>query len=77
MSGGSPRLRWQGNGALSIEDGIPVDAREALATHGYEVRPVSGWTATFGGAQAVLIDPETGWKRAGADRRREGWALAY
>ena len=73
----APRLRRQGNGALSIEDRIPVNTREALAARGYEVRPVSGWTATFGGAQAVLIDPETGWKRAGADRRREGWALAY
>ena len=73
----APRLRRYGNGVLSIEDRIPAGVREALVSRGYAVRPAVGWTAEFGGAQAVLIDPETGAKRAGADRRREGWALAY
>ena len=73
----APRLRRYDDGRLSIEDGVSSGVRDALATRGYQVRPVSGWTAEFGGAQAVLIDPETGAKRAGADRRREGWALAY
>ena len=44
---------------------------------GYTVLPRSGWTAEFGGAQAILIDLITGSKRTGADRRREGWSLAY
>ena len=73
----APRLRRYGSGVLSLEDRVSLETRDALVTRGYDVRPVTGWTAEFGGAQAVLIDPETGAKRAGADRRREGWALAY
>jgi hypothetical protein len=41
------------------------------------VHPRSGLTAEFGGAQAVLVDQISGRRRAGADRRREGWAVAY
>lgn len=73
----APRLRWYASGTLAIEDRVPVAVRQALAARGYRVRPRHGWTAEFGGAQAILIDPASGAKRAGADRRREGWALAY
>lgn len=73
----APRLRRYANGSLSIEDRVPANARNALGARGYDVRTRAGWTAEFGGAQAVLIDPTTGAKWAGADRRREGWALAY
>lgn len=73
----APRLRWYASGTLAIEDRVPVAVREALEARGYTVRPRHGWTAELGGAQAILIDPASGTKRAGADRRREGWALAY
>lgn len=73
----APRLRWYRGGRLAIEDRVPADVLDALKGRGYEVQPRAGWTAEFGGAQAVLIDPETGTKRAGADRRREAWAMAY
>ena len=73
----APRIRWYRGGRLSVEDRISTDVRRRLASRGYEVQPRTGWTAEFGGAQAVLIDPATNEKWAGADRRREGWALAY
>jgi gamma-glutamyltranspeptidase/glutathione hydrolase len=73
----APRLRRYGNGRLAIEDRVPAEVRDTLVSRGYDVRLVAGWTEEFGGAQAVLIEPGTGAKRAGADRRREGWALAY
>jgi gamma-glutamyltranspeptidase/glutathione hydrolase len=73
----APRMRRMENGTLAIEDRIPAPVVQALERRGYRVRTVAGWTATFGGAQAVLIDPTTGEKRAGADRRREAYALAY
>jgi len=73
----APRMRRMADGTLALEDRIPADAIEALQARGYHVSVRTGWTATFGGAQAVLIDPKTGAKRAGADRRREGYALAY
>jgi gamma-glutamyltranspeptidase/glutathione hydrolase len=73
----APRLRRLESGTLAIEDRIPATVIRALEARGYRVSVRSGLTATFGGAQAVLIDPETGEKRAGADRRREAFALAY
>ncbi len=73
----APRIRRLPDGSLAIEDRVAQDVRDALAARGYVVYARTGWTAEFGGAQAILIDGETGMKRAGADRRREGWALAY
>ena len=73
----APRLRRLPNGRLAIEDRVAADVLAALSERGYVVLPRSGWTAEFGGAGAILIDPETGTKRAGADRRREAWSLAH
>ena len=73
----APRLRRRGDGSLAIEDRVPQEVRDALEARGYTVHARSGWTAEFGGAQAVLIDQIAGRRRAGADRRREGWAVAY
>ncbi|MCH8254380.1 MAG: gamma-glutamyltransferase [Gemmatimonadetes bacterium] len=73
----APRLRRLPDGSLAIEDRVPAEVLAALGARGYNVLPRSGWTAEFGGAQIISIDPETGAKRAGADRRREGWSLAY
>ncbi len=73
----APRLRRLRDGSLAIEDRVPQEVRDALEARGYTVHARSGWTAEFGGAQAVLIDQIAGRRFAGADRRREGWAVAY
>ncbi len=71
----APRIRRHPDGSLAIEDRIAEEVRSALAARGYEVLAREGWTAEFGGAQAILFDG--GLLRAGADRRREAWAMAY
>ncbi len=73
----APRLRRLNDGSLSIEEAVPQEVRDALEARGYTVHTRSGLTAEFGGAQAVLVDQISGRRRAGADRRREGWAVAY
>ena len=73
----APRLRRLRDGSLAVEDRVPQEVRDALEARGYTVHSRSGWTAEFGGAQAVLVDQIAGRRRAGADRRREGWAVAY
>ncbi|HCE02758.1 MAG TPA: gamma-glutamyltransferase [Acidobacteria bacterium] len=73
----APRLRRLNDGSLAIEAAVPQEVRDALAARGYTVHARSGLTAEFGGAQAVLVDQISGRRRAGADRRREGWAVAY
>jgi gamma-glutamyltranspeptidase / glutathione hydrolase len=71
----APRLRRLPDGRLAIEDRVPETVRTELSARGFEVLSRTGWTAEFGGAQAVLIGRGMAEHRAGADRRREGWAL--
>ncbi len=73
----APRIRRYSGGRLAVEDRIASNVRSALTTRGYTVLPRSGWTAEFGGAQAILIDREAGELLVGSDRRREAYGAAY
>ncbi|MBI4540368.1 MAG: gamma-glutamyltransferase [Gemmatimonadetes bacterium] len=73
----APRFRSYGGRRLDIEDRIPVEVRRSLAERGHELRVVSGWTATFGGAQMIYVHPESGVLIVAADPRREAYAVAY
>lgn len=71
------RFRSYGGRSLSVEDRIPPDVRGELEALGHDVRVIEGWTATFGGAQMILVDPVSGSLTVAADPRREAYALAY
>ncbi len=73
----APRYIHNRGVRISVESRVPMDVRAELERRGHEVRAIDGWSATFGGAQVILVDPRTGVLRAGADPRREGYALAY
>lgn len=73
----APRFRSYPGLAVAVEDRVDADARAALAALGHEVQVVHGWTATFGGAQMIVVDQENGTLAAAADPRREAYALAY
>jgi gamma-glutamyltranspeptidase/glutathione hydrolase len=73
----APRFRGYPGLAVSIEDGVPLEARRALERLGHELAVVSGWTATFGGAQMILVDAGTGTLVVASDPRREAYGLAY
>ena len=73
----APRFRSYGGLAVAIEDRVDADVLAALEALGHEVQVVHGWTATFGGAQMIVIDHEHGTLTAAADPRREAYALAY
>ena len=61
-----------------IESRIPESVREELRAMGYTRIDVRGdYDLYFGGAQAILIDPETGEMRGAADPRRAGGVVAY
>jgi gamma-glutamyltranspeptidase/glutathione hydrolase len=72
-----PRYRTGSGLQLSLEDRIASEVIRDLEARGHEVRVISGWTATFGGAQMIRFDPTTGTLVAAADPRREAYALAY
>jgi gamma-glutamyltranspeptidase/glutathione hydrolase len=72
----APRYRSQGGMSVSIEDRIPATVRAELQARGHDLRVVQGWTATFGGAQMIRVEP-SGTRTAAAGPRREAYAIAY
>ncbi|HXT68925.1 MAG TPA: gamma-glutamyltransferase family protein [Vicinamibacterales bacterium] len=61
---------------LDLEGGIPADVLAALKARGHDVRMVPA-VSISGCATAVMIDPRTGNRIAGADPRRDCYAWAY
>lgn len=73
----APRFRSSGGRAVSIEDRVAPGVLAELEALGHELRVIEGWTATFGGAQMIYVEPGSGTFAAAADPRREAYALAY
>ncbi|MCU0617283.1 MAG: gamma-glutamyltransferase [Gemmatimonadaceae bacterium] len=71
----APRFIHDSGVRSQIEDRVAPDVLDALRARGHRIDAVSGWTATFGGVQVILIDPVSGARRTGADPRREAYAL--
>ena len=61
---------------LDLETGISADVIAALKARGHDVRVVPP-VSISGCATAVMIDPRTGSRIAGADPRRDCYAFAY
>jgi gamma-glutamyltranspeptidase/glutathione hydrolase len=72
-AGEAARFRHAGM-AVSLESGIPMDVRSALAARGHRLRTVRG---IYGGFQGILIDPATGVLMGGSDPRKDGLAIGY
>jgi gamma-glutamyltranspeptidase/glutathione hydrolase len=58
-----------------MEDGFAPDLVEALRAKGHKISVVDRWS--FGSAKVIVRDAATGTWMAGADPRREGYALAW
>jgi gamma-glutamyltranspeptidase / glutathione hydrolase len=60
---------------LEYEPGaLSVRTADALSAMGYSLRQIPQW----GSAQVVTVDPQTGWRYGGSDRRRpNGAAIGY
>jgi len=72
----APRFRSYNSLRVDLEDRIPADVLSALSGRGHEPRIVHGWTATFGGAQMIRVEP-SGTLTVAADPRREAYGMAY
>ena len=73
----APRFRSNSGVNLSVEHRLPRSVREQLAALGHDIRVVEGWTATFGGAQMIRVDPAHGTLVVASDPRREAYGLAW
>ncbi|NET39614.1 MAG: gamma-glutamyltransferase [Cyanothece sp. SIO1E1] len=62
---------------LLLEQRIPIDIRSELAQRGHSVRAVAAWSEKMGHAHMIMIDPETGMLRGGADPRSDGVAMGW
>jgi gamma-glutamyltranspeptidase/glutathione hydrolase len=73
----APRFRSNAGLRVAFEDRIPTSVLDELRMKGDDVSVVHGWTATFGGAQMILIEPGSGTLTVGSDPRREAYGMAY
>jgi gamma-glutamyltranspeptidase/glutathione hydrolase len=73
----TPRFRSYSSLEVAIEDRVPPATLRELEARGHVLRVVSGWTATFGGAQMILLEPGSGTLTVASDPRREAYGLAY
>jgi len=73
----APRFRVWEDTRMQIEDRVPAEVRDALVARGHALEDIGDFSPQVGGGQGVLVDPESGARLAGADPRRDGYALAY
>jgi gamma-glutamyltranspeptidase/glutathione hydrolase len=72
----APRVRIYRDRLVDAEARIPPETIAALAARGHEVNVIDEWSWIVGGGQGIARDPESGALMAGADPRRDGYALA-
>jgi gamma-glutamyltranspeptidase / glutathione hydrolase len=73
----APRFRTGTGMELPIERRISDEVAIELQRLGHEVQFLDSWTPFVGGGQGLMVDPDSGAFLAGADPRRDGYALAY
>jgi len=73
----APRFRVYEDTRMQIEDRISTAVCDELTRRGHVLEPIGSYSMLVGGGQAVMIDPESGARLAGADPRRDGYALAF
>jgi gamma-glutamyltranspeptidase/glutathione hydrolase len=72
----APRVRVYRDRLVDAEARIGTDVRDGLAQRGHDVNVIADWSWIVGGGQGVMRDPESGALMAGADPRRDGYAIA-
>ena len=72
----APRIRVYRDRLLDAESRIGEATRAELGRRGHQVNVIDDWSWVVGGGQGIARDPESGALMAGADPRRDGYALA-
>ena len=62
---------------LSLEGRISDEVIRELELRGQPVKPLEDWNDNMGHAQAIRIDPDSGFLEGGADPRGDGAAVGY
>lgn len=73
----TPRWRHERGTELLVEARLPQAVRRMLSRRGHRILPQPAWARMMGGAQGILVDPQSGFYQGAADPRREGYALGW
>jgi len=72
----APRSFWDKGPELMLESPYGPDVFEELAKRGHRVADIGIWNSVTGGMEMIYVN-EHGVREAGADPRREGYAIAF
>jgi gamma-glutamyltranspeptidase/glutathione hydrolase len=73
----APRVRPMEGNKMIAEGRISKDVIAGLAARGHLVETLPDFTMAVGGAQGIMIDPDSGTFSGGADPRRDGYAIGW
>ena len=73
----APRIRVYRDRLLDAESRISEATRAELGRRGHQVNVIDDWSWVVGGGQGIARDPESGALMAGADPRRDGYAICF
>ena len=73
----APRFRVYEETRMEIEDRVSEGVRNELTEWGHVLELIGDYSLLVGGGQSVMIDPVSNARVAGADPRRDGYAVAY
>ena len=71
----APRWRSNPDGTLMMENRFTERTIAALKAKGHQVQVVEGYAEVMGSSQVIMIDRENGVLKAGADPRRQAYAI--
>jgi gamma-glutamyltranspeptidase / glutathione hydrolase len=72
----APRVRVYRDRLVDAEGRVEAATRAALGDRGHQVNVLADWSWVVGGGQGIARDEDSGALIAGADPRRDGYALA-
>ena len=72
----APRVRVYRDRLVDAETRIPSEVRDGLVARGHQMNGIGDWSWIVGGGQGLMRDAESDALMAGADPRRDGYALA-
>ena len=72
----APRIRIYRDRLVDVESRVDPQVRDGLQGRGHQLNVLGDWSWVVGGGQGITRDPESGALMAGADPRRDGYAMA-
>ncbi|MBX3015968.1 MAG: gamma-glutamyltransferase [Caldilineaceae bacterium] len=73
----APRVRPLESNHIIAEGRVHKEVLDGLSARGHLVERLPDFSMAVGGAQGIMIDPESGALTGGADPRRDGYAIGW